>query len=403
MSFMGRNMFLSSRKRNLGNACHLDKSKWPKLCSIYIKMQTKRILRHLLFWTLFFCTSLFNELYFSISFSRHPDWNTFLKVVLSQALIYIVKILVVYYIIYRLIPRWSTQQSSMTAAPFMATGRSSIKYLLEFIFILLGGAVCIRLIVQNVVWTHIFSDELHILTFSGILARFFYSLFDLIPITLVAVAIKLVQLRISALKQETILVHEKTKSELQYLKAQTNPHFLFNTLNGIYALSRKQDTNTPTAIMSLSKILRYMLYETSHRTNPLKDELQLIADYIALQKLRFQDHLTIIFTKDLENENIGISPLLLLPLVENAFKHSNGLETHITIKVSEANGILKFSISNTLTEQPADDIMIKDGIGLSNIKRQLAILYKEYSFSASKTETDFIVELMIELNSHVYV
>lgn len=273
---------------------------------------------------------------------------------------------------------------------------------MEFILVLLAGAFCIRLMVQCVIWEYIFPGEERVLTFTSLLGRYLYSLFDLIPITLVAVAIKLVHLRVNALKQETMLVQEKVKSELQYLKAQTNPHFLFNTLNGIYALSRKQDIKTPEAILNLSKILRYMLYETSHQTNPIRDELQLISDYIALQKLRFQEHLTIAFTKDLEDENADISPLLLLPLVENAFKHSNGLNTHIEIRVIVANGILEFYISNNLSEQITEDPMIQDGIGLSNIKRQLAILYKEYNFSASKTEIDFIVELTIHLNSYAY-
>ncbi len=198
----------------------------------------------------------------------------------------------------------------MANAPIRTTGKSSLKYLLEFILVLFAGTLFIRLIVQYVVWPHIFGNEIRSLSFTNLLARHLYSLFDLIPIALAAVAIKLVQLRISALKQETMLVHEKVKSELQYLKAQTNPHFLFNTLNGIYALSRKQDVHTPTAIMNLSKILRYMLYETSQRMNPIRDELALITDYIALQKLRFQDHLTITLTKDLDDENAGISPLL---------------------------------------------------------------------------------------------
>ena len=366
-------------------------------------MQSKRSFRHLIFWALFFFISLFNELYFSSSFSNHPNWESFVNGTYSQALLFSVKMLVVYYSIYSIIPRWSAHQSTMTAKPFQAPARSTIKYLLEFIFVLLAGAFLMRLLVQGVIWEYVFPGEERNLTFASLLGRYLYSLFDLIPITLVAVAIKLVQLRVSALKQETILVQEKIKSELQYLKAQTNPHFLFNTLNGIYALSRKQDAQTPAAIMNLSKILRYMLYETSHRTNPLRDELQLISDYIALQKLRFQEHLTINFITDIEDENAGISPLLLLPLVENAFKHSNGLDTHIDIRVSEAGDILKFSISNTLTEQPDEHPLIKDGIGLSNIKRQLAILYKDYTFSASKTETEFTVDLMIRLNSYAYV
>lgn len=322
---------------------------------------------------------------------------------MSQTLLYCIKALVVYYSIYSIIPRWSEHQSNMTSKPLQVTERSSLRYLMEFIFVLLAGAFLMRLMVQYVIWLYVFPGEERILTFASLLGRYLYSLFDLIPVTLVAVSVKLVQLRINALKQETILVQEKIKSELQYLKAQTHPHFLFNTLNGIYALSRKQDARTPAAIMNLSKILRYMLYETSHRTNFIRDELQLISDYIALQKLRFQDHLTISYVKDVEDEDAGISPLLLLPLVENAFKHNNGLDTHIDIRVSEAKAILKFSISNTLSGEPDDHPLIKDGIGLSNIKRQLAILYKEYTFSAYKTDSDFIVDLMIKLNSYAYV
>jgi two-component system LytT family sensor kinase len=362
-------------------------------------MQSKRILRHFLFWALFFCTSLFNELYFSSSWSLHPDWDSFLKGVLSQVLIFSIKVAVVYYSIYNLIPRWSANQTTIATRPFQPPGRSSLKYLLEFIFILLAGAFCIRLIVQGVVWVYIFPGDERNLTFTSLLGRYLYSLFDLIPITLVAVAIKLVQLRVAALKQETILVQEKLKSELRYLKAQTNPHFLFNTLNGIYALSRKQDSQTPTAIMSLSKILRYMLYETTNRTNPIRDELQLISDYIALQKLRFQDHLIITFAQDLDNENAAISPLLLLPLVENAFKHSNGLDTRIDIKVRVREGTLHFSIINNLADGAGEIAETTEGIGLSNIKRQLAILYKDYTFSARKTETDFIAELTIQLRT----
>ena len=366
-------------------------------------MQSKRILRHLLFWAVFFCTSLFNELSFSTSFTSDPNWDTLLKVMLAQSLIYVVKVLVVYYCIYSIIPRWSANQSSIVINPLRASGKSSLKYLFEFILALLAGTLFIRLIVQYVVWPHIFGNEIHDLTFTNLLSRYLYSLFDLIPIILTAVAIKLVQLRISALKQETMLVHEKVKSELQYLKAQTNPHFLFNTLNGIYALSRKQDSNTPAAIMNLSKILRYMLYETSQKTNPIRDELALISDYIALQKLRFQYHLSITFVKEIDDELAGFSPLLLLPLVENAFKHSNGLDTHIHVQVRVEAGILHFSISNTLSEHPDSDPIIKDGIGLSNIKRQLAILYKDYTFSAMKKENDFVVDLRIALNSHAHV
>lgn len=366
-------------------------------------MHARRILRHLAFWTIFFCTSLFNELYFSSSFSLNPEWDIFFKVVLSQVLIYSIKIFVVYYSIYHIIPRWSAQQTTITLHSFRSQGRSGTKYLLEFILILFAGAFCIRLIVQNIVWVYIFGNEAGSLSFTSLLARYFYSLFDLIPITLVAVAFKLVQMRVNALKKETVLVQEKLKSELQYLKAQTNPHFLFNTLNSIYALSRKQDKNAPQAIMNLSKILRYMLYDTSHLTNPVRDELRLISDYIALQQLRFQEHLKVTYTEDIDDENTGISPLLLLPLVENAFKHSNGLETLIDIRVSLQDQVLTFYVANSLADDAIPGGIYEDGIGLSNLKRQLAILYKDYTFSAIKNETQFEVQLTIHLNTYAYV
>ena len=342
-------------------------------------------------------------MYFSSSFTAHPDWNTFLKAAFSQGLIYGIKAIVVYYSIYSLIPRWSAHQATTAVHAFTAPGKSSVKYFLEFIAIILVGAFCIRLLVQNVIWVYIFPEGERMLTFNNLLARFFYSLFDLIPITLVAVAIKLVQLRVRALKQEAVLVSEKLKSELSYLKAQTNPHFLFNTLNGIYALSRKQDPNVPAAILNLSKILRYMLYETNHKTNPIRDELQLITDYIALQKLRFQEHLMVTFTKELEDDNAEISPLLLLPLVENAFKHSNGLNTLIDIRVRQQNQVLHFHVSNNLSEESATEERVEDGIGLSNIKRQLAILYKDYTFKAGKNKSHFEVDLTIDLNTYAYV
>jgi sensor histidine kinase YesM len=285
----------------------------------------------------------------------------------------------------------------------MSPGKSSINYLLEFILVLLVGAFCIRLLIQNVVWVHIFSGEVRNLTFANMLARYFYSLFDLIPITLVAIAIKLVQLRVRALKNEAILVSEKLTSELGFLKAQANPHFLFNTLNGIYALSRKQDQNAPAAIMSLSKILRYMLSATSRKTNPIRDELQLVEDYIALQKLRFGQHLAISFTKELDDENAVISPLLLLPLVENAFKDSNDLDTIINIRANLQNHFFHFHVSNNISEYAESQEPIQDGIGLSNIKRQLAILYKAYTFRAEKNLSHFEADLSIDLSTNVYV
>ncbi|MFZ1677694.1 MAG: hypothetical protein WAT91_10500, partial [Saprospiraceae bacterium] len=108
--------------------------------NFYKKMQSKRSFRHLIFWTFFFIISVFNELYFSNSFSEHPNWDSFLNSILSQTLLYSIKALVVYYSIYSIIPKWSAHQSTMSAKSMHVTERSSLKYLLEFIFVLLAGA-----------------------------------------------------------------------------------------------------------------------------------------------------------------------------------------------------------------------------------------------------------------------
>ncbi len=369
-------------------------------------MMSQRIFRHVLFWGVFFSMSLFNVLYMSSSFSLNPGWDTFLRVTLSQLIIYTVKFFVVYYSLYSIIPRWTRSQafndSSSFSNYFISNRKSILKYFLEFIFVLLISTFFIRVLTHTVIWVHVFGEEHPSYGFSSLLARYIYSLFDIIPIVFSAIAIKLVLLRVKNLKHESKLVQEKLSTELLYLKAQTNPHFLFNTLNGIYALSRKQDPNTSNAIMNLSKILRYMLYQTSPPTNPIQDELQLISDYIELQKIRFQEHLTIQFKAAVDDGAVGISPLLLLPLVENAFKHSHGLDTQIEIATSLQDKKLVFSVRNNVSENMASDVLSEKGIGLSNIRRQLAILYKSYNLEVLPGDTNFEVILTIDLNTFLY-
>lgn len=123
-----------------------------------------------------------------------------------------------------------------------------------------------------------------------------------------------VQLRQSAKR----LRMEKQEAELNYLKSQTNPHFLFNTLNNIYSLSRDKSDLAPESILRLSKILRYMLYETGGAYTAIEKELKIISDYIALEKLRYDESLRINFNYDVEDMKQAVPPLLLIPLVENA-------------------------------------------------------------------------------------
>ena len=206
------------------------------------------------------------------------------------------------------------------------------------------------------------------------------------------------------LKQSAQLLRiEKQLAELNYLKSQTNPHFLFNTLNNIYALARDKSDLAPESILQLSKILRFMLYETGGAFIPVEQELKIISDYIALEKLRYDDSLRVNYNYDVEDMKQALPPLLLIPLVENAFKHGVSetrndpfVEIHLSIKQRQ----LTFTVKNS-SDKLQEDKIVKENIGLSNLKRQLELLFKEYDLFVQQGDSVFIAILKINLASHV--
>ena len=196
---------------------------------------------------------------------------------------------------------------------------------------------------------------------------------------------------------------EKQAAELNYLKSQTNPHFLFNTLNNIYSLARDKSDLAPESILRLSKILRFMLYETAGAYIAIEQELKIIADYIALEKLRYDESLSVSFNYDVEDMKQALPPLLLMPLVENAFKHGVS-ETRgypfVHIHLSVKNRQLTFQVKNSTEAFPAEPV-VKENIGLSNLRRQLELLYTHYQLSVRKEDAQFTALLKINLASHV--
>jgi two-component system, LytTR family, sensor kinase len=196
---------------------------------------------------------------------------------------------------------------------------------------------------------------------------------------------------------------EKQQAELSYLKSQTNPHFLFNTLNNIYALSREKSDRAPESVLRLSKILRYMLYETGGDYIAIEQELKIITDYIELEKLRYDESLHVNFNHDVENLKQALPPLLLIPLVENAFKHGVS-ETRgrpfVDIHLSVNNRQLLFTVKNSADiAVPGEEV--KENIGLSNLRRQLELLYTDYQLLLKPEANQFTAILKINLASHV--
>ncbi|MEO6721377.1 MAG: histidine kinase [Ferruginibacter sp.] len=206
------------------------------------------------------------------------------------------------------------------------------------------------------------------------------------------------------LKQATQQLRiEKQAAELNYLRSQTNPHFLFNTLNNIYSLARDKSDLAPESILRLSKILRFMLYETSGAYIAVEQELKIITDYIALEKLRYDESLRINFNHDVEDMKQALPPLLLIPLVENAFKHGvseTRNQPFVDIHLSISKRQLIFVVKNS-AESFSGEGNVKENIGLSNLRRQLGLLYTDYNLSFQQGESVFTATLKINLASHV--
>jgi LytS/YehU family sensor histidine kinase len=196
------------------------------------------------------------------------------------------------------------------------------------------------------------------------------------------------------------LQKENTESQLRLLTAQVHPHFLFNTLNNIYSQTQLESPKGSKMIMGLSDILRHVLYEGQKSLVPLKQELQLVNEYISLERIRYGNKLDVHVLMPENTEDIHITPLLLLPFVENCFKHgtSNILENpwiNLTIELKDTSLLMK--LMNGKAPLNKNDFK-QSGIGINNVKQRLDLLYK-YNYELQiRDEIDvFVVDLRVNL------
>lgn len=197
------------------------------------------------------------------------------------------------------------------------------------------------------------------------------------------------------------LLNQNQASELSMLRNQINPHFLFNTLNNIYYLVYQQNRAAPSAVMKLSEIMRYMLYDSNSEEVTLDKEIEYIEGFIELQNLRTKDKDFVQFDVEGNPEGIMVSPMIFIPFIENAYKHGSkkAKPPGIIINMKIDNNHLLFYIKNSLTKridkQNKDEI---GGIGLSNVKRRLQLLYpKRHILTIDETKDTFIVKLTLEI------
>lgn len=219
----------------------------------------------------------------------------------------------------------------------------------------------------------------------------------------IMMTVKVIKGRFEEKHQIELLQKEKATNELKFLKAQIQPHFLFNTLNNLYALTLSKSDLAPKVVLKLSNLLDFILYQSDQVSIPIEKEIELIQGFIDLESLRYGDTLDLFFEHRVDNPNTQIAPLVLLPLIENAFKHgvsSNPKNAKIHIDLSVVNGALIFKADNSKLNDRVEHLNNgKSGIGTSNLKRQLELNYpNKYTLEVADASDSYSVELSIDLN-----
>lgn len=220
-----------------------------------------------------------------------------------------------------------------------------------------------------------------------------------------AYALRISRERENLRRQELELDVERRRIEIKSLKAQLNPHFLFNSLNNIYALIGFAPDRAQQSLHDLSNMLRFMIYDSTAPTVPLEKEIRFISDYIDLMKLRLNDSVSLTYDVAVEgDDSLRIAPLIFLTIVENAFKHSgpNGKENFISIRIVLAEGELTATVRNSFASGSSGKSLpsAEAGIGLTNIRRQLGLLYPDaHSLTIEKTDGVFSASISISVSS----
>jgi len=348
---------------------------------------SKFVFYHLLFWV--------GVWFFFLYFFSYNSNNTYYIYWFSSFLLPVTMI-TTYFVIYYLIPN------------FLLTK----KYKLFTLYGIYTLVISTYLILITIFSNFIFLTNLEVKNMPPMSRNF---VFVLILVYLVVVLVSFVSLlnhnfktlsRNKMLENEILSTQLQIKDqELQYLKKQIHPHFLFNTLNTIYGLALKQSVRTPEIILKLSNLLDYILYQINKPGVNLNEEVSHIKEYLELEKIRFQDTLIVTFISDKISDEIQIAPMLLIPFVENAFKHGSiidgFLRVDIEIKIWSDN--LSFRIKNSVIKDGSESN--HSGIGIENLKKRLNLLYHgNHELKFDQSSNWFEAQLSIsKINSTKYV
>jgi len=346
-------------------------------------MNRDRLLRHIGFWVAYLAFKTYHEFVWTYPDYDELTWWVILRIALvAQFLMLPPKMAFTYWVLNRL---------RVVGLRTKRTGWLWLQLLIGLAVALLIYRLQIVYIVLPVAYAEI--PETQTLISLGSMSS---AMVDILLVAGVATTLSLYRRQRQSRERTEQMEREKLASELRFLRQQTNPHFLFNTLNNLYGLARRNDPRTSESILRLSKLLRFMLYETQEARIPLHKEIKWMEDYLALERLRYGDRLTINTCIAPIPPDRMIAPLLLVPLLENAFKHGASesqdhpfVELNVTLKGNTLGVTIRNSTEST--------IQADDGIGLRNLKRQLAVLYPGHQLDICPGDGLFSVSVTLNL------
>ena len=332
---------------------------------------------HTLFWVIYF---LFNTARWGFYY------DDFLFSLKGNILEFPIHILVCYFTIYYLIPRLIPRKKYLSFITILSTLIIAMMYL-KF-------QITLHFISRNVwpegpEYTNSFTPNYMVNLFLG----------EVYVVSFVT-AIKITMEWLKENQRATVLEKEQLETELRFLRSQISPHFFFNTLNNIYALTLEKSEKAPEIILRLSDMMRYLLYQTEGREQSLKKEIDCIRNYLELEKIRYGNQVSVKMSVEGDPKNKTIPPMLLISFIENCFKHGASkslqrVDIEVCFEVSENE--LFFKATNTLPDNYILHPATREGIGLSNAKKRLELGYPPGSFELNNyiENQEYIVTLKI--------
>ena len=352
-----------------------------------------RILRHLLFWSFWgFWFGLVRELN-PLVYQKTGHFPNVIKVMLETAIFLLSQIVLVYPVLYFILPHY-VFTGKYVKATFSIAG-------------LLIITIFVNVVLHGLPWSDIIPLPSKYTPFAGVRAElkittqaYLSAMLGSLTAAALAGGLKIYKHYYVKQMRNQQLTKENIEAQLQLLRAQVHPHFLFNTLNNIYSQTQVESPKGSKMIMGLSDMLRYILYEGQKPMVPLKQELKLITEYINLEKIRYGNKLEVYLKIPDKTGDLYIAPLLLLPFVENSFKHgaSKILKNpwiNLTVELNEATLTMKLmngKLPHVVNGQKSS------GIGINNVRQRLELLYKgKYDLQITEDDEVFVVDLKLEL------